>query len=483
MKTGYQNLRFMRAISVTLGIAVFLAACAGTNTPTPTTPSASIISPIPTSPVSNISPLPTPPVNVGSPQPIPVFTYSVRNAYPHDRTAFTEGLVVDGSALYESTGLNGQSTLRRVDLASGKVLHSQPLSSEYFGEGITVWNDHIIQLTWQTHVGFVYDKTSFELLKTFNYPTEGWGLTHDDQRLIMSDGTATLHFLNPDTLQETGRITVTAEGRPVVKLNELEVIHGEIWANIWQTDRIARIAPATGQVMGWIDLTGLLGPTDRQPPVDVLNGIAYDAEHDRLFVTGKLWPKLFEITLAPRLSPTESASTTPASSNPDAARSVAASALDFTLTDQYGQAFRLSDQLGYGVVLFFGYTHCPDVCPTNLTIWSRVEADLGSDAKQVRFVFITVDPERDTPDALRQYLATFSPNFIGLTGSTEALDKVYRTFGVVHQKTAAPGSTIGYAVAHSTDTYLIDPAGHRDATLSFGMTEQDTLQAIRRVLK
>jgi glutamine cyclotransferase len=179
------------------------------------------------------------------------------------------------------------------------VLHSLPLSSEYFGEGVTVWGDHIIQLTWKSHVGFVYDKTSFHLLKTFNYPTEGWGLTHDDTQLIMSDGTPTLPFLDPNTFQETRQITVTAEGLPVANLNELEYVRGEIWANIWQTDRIVRIAPATGQVIGWIDLTGLLGPEERQRPVDVLNGIAYDAEHDRLFVTGKLWPKIFEIKLVP----------------------------------------------------------------------------------------------------------------------------------------------------------------------------------------
>ena len=289
MKTGYQILRFMRAISVMMGIAVFLAACAGTNTATPTEPFVSIISPIATSPVHSLTP-----------QPVPVYTFKVVNSYPHDPTAFTEGLVFDGGALYEGTGLNGQSSLRRVDLSSGRVLQSLPISSEYFGEGVTVWGDHIIQLTWKLHVGFVYDKTSFQLLKTFNYPTEGWGLTHDDQHLIMSDGTATLHFLDPDTFKEIGRIAVTDAGQPVVRLNELEVIHGEIWANVWQTDRIVRIAPATGQVIGWIDLTGLLGPEERQRPVDVLNGIAYDAEHDRVFVTGKLWPKLFEITIAPR---------------------------------------------------------------------------------------------------------------------------------------------------------------------------------------
>jgi glutamine cyclotransferase len=223
----------------------------------------------------------------------------VVNIYPHDRTAFTQGLVVDGGALYEGTGLNGQSSLRRVDLESGEVLQSIPLAAEHFGEGVTAWKDQLIQLTWKSRLGFVYDKATFQLLKTFNYPTEGWGLTHDGQSLIMSDGTPTLYYLDPVTLQETRRITVTDQGQPVFKLNELEFIHGEILANVWQTDRIARISPETGQVIGWIDLTGLLSEADRQQPVDVLNGIAYDAEHDRLFVTGKLWPKLFEITLVP----------------------------------------------------------------------------------------------------------------------------------------------------------------------------------------
>ena len=206
---------------------------------------------------------------------------------------------MDNGVLYEDTGLNGQSTLRREDLSSGKVLQSQPLSSEYFGEGITVWKDQIIQLTWQSHIGFVYDKASFKLLKLFNYPTEGWGLTHDDTYLIMSDGTPIIHFLDPNTLQEVKKIEVRDAYGPVVNLNELEYICGEIFANIWQTDRIARISPETGQVIGWIDLSGLLSAEDRVPPIDVLNGIAYDAAHDRLFVTGKLWPKLFEITLRP----------------------------------------------------------------------------------------------------------------------------------------------------------------------------------------
>ena len=293
--------RFLPFAALTIGITALVVACSPDVPPTSTAPVGSSVTPAasPGPSVSVTIPIPIPRVTAGTPQPVPVYTYTVVNTYPHDRAAFTEGLVIENGVLYEGTGLNGQSSLRRVDLATGQVLQSQALSPEYFGEGVTVWDDQIIQLTWQSHVGFVYDKTSFKLLKTFNYPTEGWGLTHDDRRLIMSDGTPTLHFLDPDTLKEIGQITVTDNGQPVLNLNELEYVRGEILANVWQTNRIARIAPETGRVTGWIDLTGLLSPQYRQQPVDVLNGIAYDAEHDRLFVTGKLWPKLFEITLAP----------------------------------------------------------------------------------------------------------------------------------------------------------------------------------------
>ena len=171
------------------------------------------------------------------------------------------------------------------------------LPAQFFGEGVTIYGNKIIQLTWRSNVGFVYDKDSFELLQEFNYPTEGWGITHDGKRLIMSDGTSTLHFLDPETFGGIGRIEVRANDGPVAGLNELEYVRGEIYANVWQTDRIARIAPETGQVTGWIELKGLLGPEDRREPVDVLNGIAYDGRNDRLFVTGKLWPRLFEIEL------------------------------------------------------------------------------------------------------------------------------------------------------------------------------------------
>jgi glutamine cyclotransferase len=296
MKTSHQALHFRQAMSAAVCLTVFLAACATAPAATPTQTFISAISPIAPATATAAA---TATAHSRTPQPIPVYTFSVVNFYPHDRAAFTQGLVIDNGVLYEGTGLNGQSELRRVDLESGAVLQNLALGPEYFGEGVTVWRDQIIQLTWKSRLGFVYDKTSFKLIKSFDYPTEGWGLTHDDTRLIMSDGTSTLSFLDPNTLQITGQITVTAEGRPVINLNELEYVRGEIWANVWHTDRIARIAPATGQVIGWIDLSGLLDSNDRQRPVDVLNGIAYDVEHDRLFVTGKLWPKMFEITVAP----------------------------------------------------------------------------------------------------------------------------------------------------------------------------------------
>jgi glutamine cyclotransferase len=227
----------------------------------------------------------------------PVFTFTVVNTYPHDRKAFTQGLVIADGMLYEGTGLRGQSTLRRVDLTTGHVVQLHALPAHVFGEGITVYRDTIIQLTWQSRVGFVYDTYSFALLQEFTYPTEGWGITHDGSHLIMSDGTATLYFRHPETFAEVGRIVVHDDTGPVTRLNELEYIQGEIYANVWQTERIAKIDPQTGRVTGWIDLRGLLQPEDVLRPVDVLNGIAYDAEHDRLFVTGKLWPKLFEIRL------------------------------------------------------------------------------------------------------------------------------------------------------------------------------------------
>ncbi len=229
----------------------------------------------------------------------PWYTYQVVNTFPHDRGAFTQGLVWEDGFLYEGTGLNGNSSLRKVELETGNVLKRHVLPGQYFGEGLTIFQDRIIQLTWRSRTAFVYDKESFELLQQFIYGTEGWGLTHDGKRLIMSTGSSNLHFLDPSTFRYIGQINVHDERGPVGMLNELEYIEGEIYANIWKTEKIARINPDTGSVVGWIKLEGLLSADDYAQPVDVLNGIAYDDENDRLFVTGKLWPKLFEITLVP----------------------------------------------------------------------------------------------------------------------------------------------------------------------------------------
>jgi glutamine cyclotransferase len=219
------------------------------------------------------------------------------NTYPHDPEAFTQGLVFHKGYLYEGTGLHGHSTLRKVELKTGRILKSHRLPIEYFGEGITIWQNKLIQLTWQSHTGFIYDLQSFRLLRTFSYPTEGWGITCDGKNLIMSDGTAILRFLDPRKFTVVKQIEVQDRGRPVPYLNELEYIKGEIFANIWDTGYIARISPQTGRVLGWIDLRGLYRLVDNGKRVDVLNGIAYDTKNNRLFVTGKFWPKLFEIRL------------------------------------------------------------------------------------------------------------------------------------------------------------------------------------------
>ena len=228
---------------------------------------------------------------------IPVYSYRIINTYPHDPEAFTQGLVFVDGMLYESTGLYGRSSLRMVELETGRVLKSHSLPSRYFAEGITVFKDRIVQLTWRSRIGLVYDKGRFQLLKTFRYHTEGWGITHDNARLFMSDGTETIHILVPKTYKETGRLSVRDRNGPVKGLNELEFIEGEIFANVWPTERIARIDPATGIVVGWIDLKGLLTVEDRMRRADVLNGIAYDGRGKRLFVTGKRWSRLFEIQL------------------------------------------------------------------------------------------------------------------------------------------------------------------------------------------
>jgi glutamine cyclotransferase len=230
----------------------------------------------------------------------PTEGYRVVHVYPHDSSAFTQGLVMVDGMLYEGTGLNGRSSVRAVDLATGRVIQSVKVPDKYFGEGLTDWGSNLVELTWMAHRGFVYDRFSMRLIRTFEYKGEGWGLTHDRHDLIMSDGTPVLRFLDPVTFKVVRTLAVSDGGRPVKELNELEYIHGEIYANIWQKDRIARISPATGKVIAWIDLSGLLD--ERTDGNAVLNGIAYDQKNDRLFVTGKLWPKLFEIRLVPGAS-------------------------------------------------------------------------------------------------------------------------------------------------------------------------------------
>lgn len=227
------------------------------------------------------------------------YGYKVVKTYAHDRRAFTQGLEFRAGVLYESTGREGMSWIRRWKLETGEVLQQVDLSPQYFGEGITVLNQRITQLTYKTEVGFVYDQTSFKQLRQFAYPGEGWGLTNDGTRIFMSDGSAQIRVWDPNTLRETSRITVKDGGKEIDALNELEYIRGEIWANIWLTDKIVRFSPKDGRVTGWIDLTGILTPAERAG-TDVLNGIAFDAIGDRVFVTGKLWPKLFEIKLVPK---------------------------------------------------------------------------------------------------------------------------------------------------------------------------------------
>jgi glutaminyl-peptide cyclotransferase len=231
---------------------------------------------------------------------VPVYGYDVVHTYPHDSTAFTEGLFYLNGFLYESTGLERHSSIRKVRIDTGTVLQKIDIPPQYFGEGIVNWQGHLISLTWRSQVGFVFDLASFKLQKQFDYTGEGWALTQDGRQLIMSDGTPELRFINPQTLKETNRITVTLDGNAVRNVNELEWVKGEIFANLWETDWILRIDPKTGRVIGVINLAGLLSPAERVAgPDGVLNGIAYDAKGDRLFVTGKNWPKLFEIRLHP----------------------------------------------------------------------------------------------------------------------------------------------------------------------------------------
>jgi glutamine cyclotransferase len=228
--------------------------------------------------------------------------YGVRviHVYPHDRSAYTQGLEYHDGLLYEGTGIRGRSTLRVVELETGRIIRQIHLAAQYFGEGVTVLGGRVVELTWQSHIGFVYGESVFQLLRQFTYEGEGWGLTNDGRHIYMSDGTSQIRVWDPVTLAETRRVTVHDGQRQIELLNELEYIHGEIYANVYQTNRIVRISPVDGRVLGWIDAANLLDEADYAEPVDVLNGIAYDAAHNRLFITGKLWPKLFEIQLVPK---------------------------------------------------------------------------------------------------------------------------------------------------------------------------------------
>jgi glutaminyl-peptide cyclotransferase len=231
----------------------------------------------------------------------PVYGYRIVNAYPHDPQAFTQGLIYRDGFLYESAGRYGLSSLRKVRLETGEVVQERRIDNQYWAEGLTDWNGRLFQLTWQSNIGFVYDLPSFKLQNTLQYSGEGWGLTHDGSQFIMSDGSDTLRLLDPVKFRERGRILVKDGSMPIRRMNELEYVRGEVYANIWHTNRIARISPVSGGVVGWIDLTNLLSPIYRlDDPEAVLNGIAYDEENDRLFVTGKLWPRLFEIELIRR---------------------------------------------------------------------------------------------------------------------------------------------------------------------------------------
>jgi glutamine cyclotransferase len=235
-------------------------------------------------------------------QAVPIYAYKVVNTFPHDPQAFTQGLVFENGIMYEGTGLYGDSSIRKVDLETGKVLQIYRLPGQYYGEGITVYQDTLIQLTLESNKGFVYDKTNLDLLREFSYPTQGWGITHDGDRIIMSDGTSTLYLLDPETFKTIGQIEAHDANGPLEMINELEYVNGKIYANIWKTDNIAIIDPQNGHVTGWINLSGLLDTRDYGEPADVLNGIAYDAKADRLFVTGKFWPLLFEIKPVGRTS-------------------------------------------------------------------------------------------------------------------------------------------------------------------------------------
>jgi len=223
--------------------------------------------------------------------------YEVVNSYPHDPAAFLQGLLWYQGGFYESTGLYGQSTLRRIEFPSGKILKSISLPPELFGEGLALVGNRLVQLEWKSRRGFVYDRDSFALLREFRYDSEGWGITYDGKYLIMSDGSSKLTYLDPDSFAAVRTLAVTMNGRAIDRLNELEFIEGEIWSNVWQTDLVLRIDPGTGKVTSFLNLSGLLPASMRTGTEDVLNGIAYDAQQKRIFVSGKLWPRIFEIRI------------------------------------------------------------------------------------------------------------------------------------------------------------------------------------------
>jgi glutaminyl-peptide cyclotransferase len=240
------------------------------------------------------------PATIAQRKPAPVLGFKVVATFPHDTTSFTQGLVYADGEFYESTGLNGQSTLRRVEIATGKTLQRIDVPKQYFAEGLALVGDELLQLTWQHRLGFVYDRRTFTQKRTFTYNTEGWGLAYDGvKRLVMSDGTDTLTYLDPKSFKPMMTTRVRDAGRPISHLNELEWIEGELWANVWQTDRIARISPNTGEVNAWVDLSSLWPESQRPSPAEqVLNGIAYDRATRRIFITGKKWPRLYQITVS-----------------------------------------------------------------------------------------------------------------------------------------------------------------------------------------
>lgn len=281
-------------------VAPTVAPPADVATSAPATPAQASAAPSAGTEAADASVSPLPPAAPVQPT---IYDYTVVNTYPHDPNAFTQGLVYLDGVFYEGTGLYGRSSLRKVALDTGQTLQQHDLDETFFGEGIAVLGEEIFQLTWQNGVGFVYDRETFAEKRRFTYATEGWGLTHNGESLIMSDGTPTLYFRDPATLEEVRRITVTVGGEPVMRLNELEYIDGKIFANVWQTDYMLRIDPATGVVDGVYDFTDLLAqapPSTSATAPDVLNGVAYDQENDRFFVTGKLWPALFEVKMHPR---------------------------------------------------------------------------------------------------------------------------------------------------------------------------------------